>query len=361
MATIKYHFIVLSMVLMLVPTVVMAESSLEVKNLSISFPSKTEIRVQGMLRCNNIRPSYLINPGGEVEVNVDFPDEKGDFALLPDRFQGHYITPLDRHLSIPFYVHKGKKYVIGKTKQKFFRSTLNAWPPIIDKILDNVKDEGHWIPFDKTLSFRSPMSNYRVLIEWKLDYLACPSGDEGYLFFAHYYYWVVYGPFPWGEAPACSEKLIAKQRQPVFFTKKGVKITEPIVSEKDDQPEETSDDTSEPKREKLVRKGRPSHLDAVNAGNQLEQTLARLKGIQRAGVMVTPRSATVSLFLDDNQAPDIVTQLIVKAFLETADAISWIESISIQAQGRSVTTTWESVAKYVAGEITLIEFQETWK
>jgi len=66
-------------------TVLAAESSLEVKNLNVSFLADNQVRVQGELRCNNMQPTGMQNPGSSIDGNVDFPRSQG-FALLPEYF-----------------------------------------------------------------------------------------------------------------------------------------------------------------------------------------------------------------------------------------------------------------------------------
>jgi len=200
-----------------------ADPTLEVRNLHVAFPAEHAISVRGQLRCSDLTPKNRLNPDSEVGVNVDFPQGEQGWSLLPDRFIGYYITHASRHLATPEYLHDGRYYRIPETKKRFYNSTYLRWSPILDRSLDESKDDGRWIDFNKTLSFQRHDSHYRVVIGWKLSYLGGVGESSGNRRFAHQYHWAVYGPFPWGTAPECKKPLVAKLYRPVFFTEQGAK------------------------------------------------------------------------------------------------------------------------------------------
>lgn len=347
-----------------------AESSLEVKNLKISFLADNQVRVQGVLRCNNMQPAGMQNPGSSIDVNIDFPRSQG-FALLPEYFIGHYITHADRADSNPYYAYEGKEFRIGQNKVVFYNGTHILRPPVIDIGLDTYRDEGRWIGFDKTLSFTNlgdtDKLRYRVVIGWKHDHIR-GRGDTGDKYFAHNYYWVVYGSFPWEEAPVCDKTLTAKFRQPVSFTERGIQVKRPVKTLSSGVSDNRQDDGQSgevPKRKELVHQStRPSQLEAMNASNQLEQKLTASSGVQTAGVHVTPRSASISIGTTEGVKAEVLTQLVASASVEAAYALPWIGTMEITVRGgggnSTVTVGFDAVKKYVAGEITRAEFYEMW-
>jgi len=98
----------------------------------------------------------------------------------------------------------------------------------------------------------------------------------------------------------------------------------------------------------------------MNAGNRLERELAGWATVERAGVHVTPRSASITLTPSDDVADEELASLVAKASVEAAYAMPWIGSLEFQLSGRAITIEWDSVAKYVARDLTLVEFHDTW-
>ena len=345
-----------------------AKPSLQIRDLRVTFPTDNEVRIEGEMQCNELMPDGMASPDSNIEVNIDFPRGSQGFARLPEHFMGYYTDPEARPLWKPYYEFEGKRYVIAEIKPPFYNSTHLRWNPVLDKALDNYRDDGQWIGFAKTLRFRNlgtaSKLHYRVVLGWKHSYLH-GTGDQR---FAHKYYWVVYGPFAWGTAPVCDANLTASFRQPVSFTERGVERKRPVKMADPDLADERQGDgqaTGETKREKLVRKsGRPSQLEAVNASQELEKKLMAMPIVQTAGVRVTPRSATIAIGLADDVKAEAVTKLLVEAAVESAYALSWISSMEITVRGTqgssTITVNWDDVSRFVADELSVLEFFKTW-
>lgn len=345
-----------------------SEQTMTVRNLRVTFPAEDTVRVRGEFRCSDIEPKDVIQSGSTVAVNIDFPRGKAGFTLLPERFQGHYTSHRGRKRSVPCFFYEGEWYVIRAFHDRFYNSTRLLYPPIYDRTLRSDRDDGRWIGFDKTLQlhFRVEKTNlpYRIVVGWTLDYIAYDQ-------FEHNYFWVVYGPFRWGEAPLCRKTLTAKLARPVSFTAKGVEVKKASTT----QPGNTNTTTgtggattkpAQPaKRKPLTRMtSRPNQLQAVNAGNALELTLNRMPGISRAGVRVTPRMGAVFVDIAKGVTPDALSPLIAEVSVETAYALRWIGTMEITARTArgpsTVRIDWNSVAAYVAGKVTPAEFFATW-
>ncbi len=351
-----------------------AGASLEVKNLRVEFLTGQRVRVRGQLRCNEMAPQILKNqpqgmdnPWSEVSVNIDFPHGKFGFGLLPDDFYGKGIKSEDRNVRV-WLIHNGKFYEEGKKEPVFYNDITLLRPSVIDKRLDNNQDDGRWIAFDKTLEFKNIQTTdglrYRVVIGWKLHY----TTDR----FDHAYFWVVYGPFSWGESPLCEPMLSAGYRRPAFFTEKGIVVENRAKPEDDNKPEGLAEDDQPPtekvggKRPKLVRPSKPpSHLEAVDASLLLQEKLTALPGVAGAGVGLPPGLALIRVSYAAGMKPEDITRMVADVALETAYGAPWVDSMQILTSGdqgsSTVAITWAPVAKYAAEEMTLQEFCKTWQ
>jgi len=383
----RYLSVVL-LVLLISSQVLLAKSSLEVKDLQVEFLSDKQVRVKGLLRCNTMEPPGLTNPWSEIVVNIDFPQGKHGFSLLPERFRGLGTTSEGRWCT-PYLEFNGKRYYQAKKgqavrnrfhgesyhnsqKDEIFytnMSILAAHPAVIDKNLDNDKHDGQWITFDKTLEFKNIQAKgglrYRVVIGWTLH---CTTTGA----FNHTYFWVVYGPFPWGVSPPCKTTLKASIRRPVFFTEKGVEIKEPVALDGKPQPGAIPEGYQPPtkegdgKRPKLVRPTKShTHLEAVDASILLKKKLAALPGIQGSNVGLPPKFALVSINYTAGMKPEDITRLVSRVSLETAQCAPWVEFVVITTSGdqggSTVTIAWDPLVKYSAEEMTIQEFYKTWK
>ncbi len=360
----KFRFLVLVVLSLLVPAKgLMAKPSLEVKNLSVEFLPDNKIHVKGEFCCRDIKGIGGLSISTGVVVDVDFPHGAKGFSLLPDSFSGLGVSSDDRNDPgvQPYMVCNGMQYREGQETAIIYNSTFTIRPMVLDKDLDNETDDGRWIAFDKTLNFNSgPSKNrelYRILIGWKAHWR--------YDFFNHKYFWVTYGPFPWGVAPLCNKSMTATHYRHASFTEKGV-----VIKESAAPPEEPRDkppvDEGNGEKPKLVRPSKqPTHLEAIDAAELLKTKLAELPGIEGSGVGLPPKFALVRISYSAGMKPDALTRLVARVALETAYCAPWVETMKIAASGDQgssmVTVTWTPTAKYSAKEITLEDFCKTWQ
>lgn len=346
-----------------------AESSLEVKNLSVEFLPDVRVRVRGQLRCNGLKPSGMRHASSHIDVNLDFPRGARGFDLLPERWVGREIDADWRADGYdvgfkPYYRYKGASYREGQRKAVFYNSTYLLRPAVIDRELDNSKDEGHWIAFDKILVFKSlkavTRARYRVVVGWKL------SHRDGH--FRHAYGWVVYGPFGWDVAPPCRRTLRATFRRSVSFTTAGVRVEE-----------RASDDSvgagagsrmksgdGRKKRPKPARTGkRPSQLAAANASGKLATILMAFAEVENAGARANPFVGRIDIRSLPNLAGEARTKLVARVAVEGAYSFPWVKTLEVVLgtgeASVSVTVPWEAAARYAADESTLLAFYKTWK
>lgn len=348
------------------------DQRLTVKDLKVEFVTDTKVRVQGKLMVRGMNPSWIDGPWSEIAIHVDFPRGDAGFALLPDTFSGKGTEPKYRERNRPCYRHRGRWYELGKTKKLFYRSTWMLGPAVLEQPLDDPKHAGRWIAFDKTLDFAAmrpeDRPEYRVVFEWTVHGTGCsqlPIGPPGSVFLNQYFF-AVYGPFPWGEAPASDRPLVSRWIRPASFTKRGVKVEEPVEPVEPRTEATPSEEPKPEKRPKLKRPDKqPTHLEAFEASEALQVKLLAMPEVESAGVGLPPRRALIRVSYKTGLEPQALTVLVAAIALETGYAAPWIDTLEMMLDGDQgssrVSIPWDALVKHSAGETTLEEFFKTWE
>lgn len=191
---------------------VIASPRLTVTTLEVQFVTPTQVRLKGEAVCTNM-PGGQTGQYGAIRIGLHQADTLAEFPILIDVADS--VAPN----GIPGERRVGVLYKDGKQVPQGSNICLDGgWTRgwlVFDHMLRYPGGEGQPVRFDVTQDLgRVKPSRYCqvvVCLRHRCDATRWLGTEETYA-------WVVYGPFPWGQAPRFVGPLQATVGQPVAFT-----------------------------------------------------------------------------------------------------------------------------------------------
>ncbi|MBN2345889.1 MAG: hypothetical protein JXO51_05820 [Candidatus Aminicenantes bacterium] len=340
---------------------------LEVYGFKVTFLPGQKVHVRGKMIATGLSPAGVSGISNQLEVSMDLLHSPKE-AFLP--LISGYIGRSIRSGRVSRPIHQGQPFKVPG----FSHLGQNG---VYNRYLDDRRDEGREIAFDGIMDLShlkiGPDTRYRIVaVHDHQSVMVLSQAITGAIGkFRADYSWCVYGPFPWGQAPAFVGKL---KTGPRIFMSRFDKGGAPPVQErrKEVLPEEEPDSEDAAGTGASSGGGRiarapvpPSPRDMAAAGRTLREELRQISARDDLSVGVKEKMVLISCSLPAAAGGRGLTDILARMLVAAARKAAWVETLVMEmwddAGSYEVETSWDSAARFGRGEIDLREFRAAWK